>query len=45
VFSTTFDPNGNEIDYYCFDRFQFTVLLDDDDFSTEKLWPAKTSKP
>jgi hypothetical protein len=45
VFSTTFDPNGNEIDYYCFDRFQFNVLLDDDDFSTERLWPAKTSKP
>lgn len=44
VFSTTFDPQGNEIDYYCFDRFQFNVLLDDDDFDPEKLWPTKTNK-
>jgi hypothetical protein len=45
VFSTTVDPNGREIDYYCFDRFQLNVRLDDDDFNPEKLWPVKNSAP
>jgi hypothetical protein len=45
VFSTTFDPNGREIDYYCFDRFQLNVRLDDDDFDPEKLWPIKKNGP
>jgi hypothetical protein len=45
VYSTTFDPNGREIDYYCFDRFQLNVRLDDDDFDPEKLWPIKKNIP
>jgi hypothetical protein len=41
VLSATFDPNGREIDYYCFDRFQINVKLDDEDFDPNLLWPAK----
>jgi hypothetical protein len=40
VLSTTTDTDGREVDYYCFDRFQLDVRLDDDDFRTEKLWGA-----
>jgi hypothetical protein len=38
VLSMTYDAGGREVDYYCFDRFQLGVHLDDDDFSPEKLW-------
>jgi hypothetical protein len=42
VVSLTYDPSGREVDFYCFDRFQLDVNLDDDDFNPEKLWgPAK----
>ena len=43
VFSTTFDPEGREIDFYCFDRFQLNVNLDNDDFDADKMWPVKAS--
>jgi hypothetical protein len=44
VLSMTYDAAGREVDYYCFDRFQLNVRLDDDDFRTDKLWgPAKPS--
>lgn len=43
VFSTTFDPEGREIDYYCFDRFQLNVRLDDDDFNADKMWPVRSA--
>jgi hypothetical protein len=29
---------GHEVEYYCYDRFQFPVRLDDDDFNPDKLW-------
>jgi hypothetical protein len=46
VLSMTYDASDREVDYYCFDRFQFDVRLDDDDFNTEKLWgPAPGGKP
>jgi hypothetical protein len=35
---------GHEVEYYCYDRFQFPVRLDDDDFNPDKLWPAKGKK-
>jgi hypothetical protein len=41
VLSLTFDTAGREVDYYCFDRFQIDVKLDDDDFNPEKLWGKK----
>ena len=45
VFSNTFDPNGREVDYSVFDRFQLNVKLDDDDFNADKLWPIKKASP
>jgi hypothetical protein len=38
VLSLTYDTAGREVDYYCFDRFQLDVKLDDDDFNPDKLW-------
>jgi hypothetical protein len=32
---------GQEVEYYCYDRFEFPVRLDDDDFNPDKLWPRK----
>ena len=39
----TQDETAHEVEYYCFDRLQYPVRLDDDDFDPDKLWP--TSKP
>jgi Protein of unknown function (DUF1571) len=44
VLSLTYDPAGREVDFYCFDRFQLNVKLDDDDFDPEKLWAAAHTK-
>jgi hypothetical protein len=38
VLSLTYDAAGHEVDFYCFDRFQLDVKLDDDDFNPDKLW-------
>src|SRR5262245_34743897 len=40
VVTATYDPNGQEVDYACFDRLQLEVRLDDDDFNPE-LWDKK----
>jgi len=32
------DENQQEVEYYCHDRIQFPVELDDDDFNPDKLW-------
>jgi hypothetical protein len=32
------DENQQEVEYYCHDRIQFPVNLDDDDFNPDKLW-------
>ena len=46
VVSVTYDTAGQEVDYFCFDRFQLDVRLDDDDFAAEKLWaPLPGEKP
>jgi hypothetical protein len=34
----THDETGREVEYYCHDRMQFPVALDDDDFNPDKLW-------
>jgi uncharacterized protein DUF1571 len=38
VLMITRDEKGQEVEYYCHDRIQFPVSLDDDDFSPDKLW-------
>jgi hypothetical protein len=37
----THNELGHEVEYYCYDRLQFPVRLDDADFNPEKLWTAK----
>jgi Protein of unknown function (DUF1571) len=39
--TTAQDATGHDVEYYCYDRLQFPVRLDDDDFNPDKLWPAK----
>jgi hypothetical protein len=38
VLLITRDETGSEVEYYCYDRIQFPVKLDDDDFNPDKLW-------
>jgi hypothetical protein len=35
------NKNGKEVEYYCYDRFQYPVKLDDADFDPEQLWKPK----
>jgi hypothetical protein len=37
----TSDHSGQEVEYYCYDRMEFPVHLDSDDFDPEKLWKKK----
>lgn len=39
----TYDPQQREVEYYCYDRLQYPVKLDDDDFNPDVLW--KPQKP
>lgn len=41
VLVITADPAGREVEYYCYDRIQAGVGLDDDDFNPEKVWKGK----
>jgi hypothetical protein len=41
VLVITQDETGHEVEYYCYDRIEWPVKLDDDDFNPDKLWPAK----
>jgi hypothetical protein len=41
----TYDDTGHEVEYYCYDRFEFPVGLDDDDFNPDKLWNPKSEGP
>src|SRR5579871_1263027 len=38
VLLITQDDHGHEVEYYCYDRFEFPVHLDEDDFNPDKLW-------
>ena len=40
VLVLTYDEQAHEVEYYCYDRIQFPVKLDDEDFNPEKLWPS-----
>jgi len=44
VLVITQDERGHEVEYYCYDRLQYPVKLDDDDFNPDKLW-AKPKTP
>ncbi len=37
VLLLTYDEAGHEVEFYCYDRFQYPVKLDDDDFNPDKL--------
>jgi hypothetical protein len=37
----THDETGREVEYYCHDRIETPVHLDDDDFNPDKLWKKK----
>ena len=41
VLMITHDDKDHEVEYYCYDRLQYPVKLDDLDFDPDKLWPAK----
>ncbi len=38
VLVITHDHNGQEVEYYCYDRIQFPVALDNRDFDPQLLW-------
>jgi hypothetical protein len=46
VVLVTHDDKGKEVEYCCYDRLQFPVRLDEDDFNPDKLWarPAATAR-
>lgn len=37
----TQENGGREVEYYCYDRLQYPVRLDDDDFNPDVLWKKK----
>lgn len=41
VLLITTDHTNHEVEYYCYDRLQYPVKLDEDDFNPDKLWKAK----
>jgi hypothetical protein len=41
VLMITHDDKDHEVEYYCYDRLQYPVKLDDFDFDPDRLWPAK----
>ena len=40
----TRDETDHEVEYYCYDHFQYPVKLDDDDFNPDKLWRREEKK-
>jgi hypothetical protein len=40
VLIVTLDHTEHQVEYYCYDRIQFPVKLDDADFDPDKLWPV-----
>jgi hypothetical protein len=52
VLVVTVDETGHEVEYYHYERFEYPVRLDDDDFNPDRLWapggsarPRQTAKP
>ena len=44
VLLSTRDPRGQEVEYYFYDRIQFPVRLDDNDFNPDKLWAKQAPR-
>jgi hypothetical protein len=44
VLVITRDERGQEVEYYRYDRIQFPVKLDADDFDPDKLWKAPVTR-
>jgi hypothetical protein len=40
----THNERGDEVEYYRYDRLQFPVKLDDDDFNPDKVWAKPTAE-
>jgi hypothetical protein len=40
----THDDTGHEVEYICYDRLEYPVKLDDDDFNPDKLWPPERGR-
>jgi hypothetical protein len=45
VLVITRDDKGQEAEYYRYDRLQYPVKLDDDDFNPDKLWSKPRAAP
>jgi hypothetical protein len=43
VILLTYDHNGREVEYYCYDRLQLGVGLADDEFNPDLLWGKQDS--
>jgi hypothetical protein len=41
----TTDHTGHEVEYYCYDRLQYPLHLDDSDFDPDQLWAPSTRGP
>ena len=41
VLLVTMDHTNHEVEYYCYDRLQYPVKLDDDDFNPDRVWKQK----
>lgn len=41
VLLVTTDDKNHEVEYYCYDRLQYPVKLDDDDFNPDRVWKQK----
>ncbi len=42
---TAVDDRGQEVEYYRYDRLQYPVKLDNDDFNPDKLWAKPAAPP
>ena len=42
---TAVDDRGQEVEYYSYDRLQYPVKLDNDDFNPDKLWAKPAAPP
>jgi Protein of unknown function (DUF1571) len=42
---TAVDDRGQEVEYYSYDRLQYPVKLDNDDFNPDKLWAKPAAAP
>lgn len=41
VLLVTTDHTNHEVEYYCYDRIQYPVKLDDDDFNPDRVWKQR----